>query len=296
LLGGLVVVPEPSLELLWNVVIPLVPASLLVAPALWRNVCPLATLNLLANRRAGRRLGPPTTSHLWAIGILLLLILVPARRFLFNTNGPALATTVIAVALGALLLGWVFSIKAGFCNTICPVLPVERLYGQAPLLSVGNPRCPSCSLCTPVACLDLTPTRSISQVLGPRHRSRWWFLSGYGIFAAAFPGFVIGYNTVADGPLGTAFPVYGHIGTWMAASFAVAVVAIVAFRLSAARTMIGLAGVAAGIYYWYGSRTIAEALGLGQTGATLLRTMFLGLVAVWVGRAVARGWGPPKAA
>ena len=44
LLVGLVVRPAPSLTILWRVLIPLVPATLLVSPLLWRNVCPLATL------------------------------------------------------------------------------------------------------------------------------------------------------------------------------------------------------------------------------------------------------------
>ena len=289
LLAGMIVQPTLALTTLWNVAIPLVPATLLVNPALWRNVCPLATLNLLGSHgQGGRRLGPPVTQRLWAVGILLLLILVPARRFLFNTNGPALAVTVGLVAVGAVLLGRRFDAKAGFCNTLCPVLPVERLYGQAPLLSVGNPRCAACTLCTPIACLDLKASKSINQVLGPTRHSSRWLLSGFGMFAAAFPGFVIGYNTLQDGPLGTAALVYGHVLAWMAGSFLVAGVVVLALRLTAARAMLGLAAAAAGLYYWFGSRTIGETLRLGPSGVTTLRVAFLGLVVVWAWRAVVR--------
>ena len=101
LIVGLLTVPERSIAVLWYLLIPLVPASLLVSPALWRNVCPLATLNLLTNRSGGSRV--LTTALLPAAttaGIVLLVVLVPARRVVFNVNGAALAATISAVALG----------------------------------------------------------------------------------------------------------------------------------------------------------------------------------------------------
>ena len=44
----------------------------------------------------------------------LLVVLVPARRFLFNEHGIPLALVVIAVAVAALALGTVFDFKAVF--------------------------------------------------------------------------------------------------------------------------------------------------------------------------------------
>jgi hypothetical protein len=58
LLVGLVVESATTLSLLWNLVIPLVPASLLVAPQLWRNVCPLATLNMVSKPFSAISAGP----------------------------------------------------------------------------------------------------------------------------------------------------------------------------------------------------------------------------------------------
>lgn len=51
LIFSLIWKPEPALNLLWNVIIPLVPASLLISPMLWRNSCPLATLNHVSSGR-----------------------------------------------------------------------------------------------------------------------------------------------------------------------------------------------------------------------------------------------------
>lgn len=286
LLVGLVARPTLALGVLWNLVIPLVPATLLLSPAIWRNVCPLATLEILGNWRGKAWQLPKATAHrYWTLGILLLLLLVPARRFLFNTNGPALAVTVGVVAVAAVILGRYFDLKAGFCNAICPVLPVERLYGQAPLLTIGNPRCLPCTRCTQSGCLDSSATKSIGQVLGPSQAGGAWLRSVFGAFAAAFPGFVIGYHTIDDGRLVTAGLTYLHVLGWMAASYLAAVALVGLLRISALRAILLLAGASAGLYYWFASRTIANALGLAPVGAPALRMVFLSLVGFWLWRA-----------
>jgi len=174
------------------------------------NVCPLATLNMASNRKSGtRKLTNGLAAKAGIVAIVLLAVLVPARRFAFNTDGTSLAIVIVAVGLLALALGVVFDAKAGFCNAICPVLPVERLYGQAPLLQVPNARCPSCSLCTQRGCIDLSPEKSVAQTLGTTRQSAAWLRTGFGAFAAAFPGFIIGYYTSSDVALSAAGSVYG---------------------------------------------------------------------------------------
>ncbi len=295
LLAGLIWRPEPSLGLLWNVAIPLVPASLLVSPLLWRNACPLATLNQATNRFAnGRRTGARFAVRAGAVGIALLLVLVPARRVLFNTDGPVLAATILLVAIAALVAGALLDMKAGFCNAFCPVLPVERLYGQSPLLRIGNARCATCTRCSS-ACIDLTPDRSISQLLGRSRRSSRWLTTPFGAFAAAFPGFVLAYFTAVDAPLSAAGSVYLRVGLLCAASYVLVFAAVRALELPATRVLPSLGAVAAGLYYWYAGPTVAEALGGGEAAGGLLRALALGLVGVWWLRAQ-RGNGPRRAA
>ena len=98
-----------DLGLLWNVAIPVLPAVFLVNPMLWRNACPLATLNKATGDRFGTRqlLGAGTRAG--ALGIVLLFVMVPARRFLFNTDGIALAVTIVLVATLALVAGFLYS-------------------------------------------------------------------------------------------------------------------------------------------------------------------------------------------
>ena len=149
LVVGLLRVPEVTLRVLWSGVVPLIPATLLISPGIWRNVCPLATLNMMTNRPGVTRPLPPSLAHATgAVGVGLLVILVPARRFVFNTDAVSLAIVIVAVAALAMIMGSVLPLKAGFCNAICPVLPVERLYGQRPLVKVTNPRCQPCAGCT----------------------------------------------------------------------------------------------------------------------------------------------------
>ena len=289
LLAGLVVRPEQSLNILWNLLIPLVPASLLVAPMLWRNVCPLATLNLVSNRSGSTaKLSNGWLPRAGLVGMLLLVLLVPARRFVFNTDGTILAITIAAVAVLALCMGLFFDAKAGFCNSICPVLPVERLYGQNPLLRLSNPRCTPCTMCTSKGCIDLAPQQSIAATLGAARGSSHWLLGGYGVFAAAFPGFIVGYGTLVDGPLNSAGSVYLHILLWCLGSYLVVAAATVALRLSAAVAMVVLGTAAAGLYYWYAAATITAAFDLPSVGALVIRVVALALVAVWAMKALPR--------
>lgn len=283
----LVLRPDSALLVLWNVLIPLVPASLLLSPLLWRNVCPLATFTTAANGAFGRRpLGNGESLAAGTLGMVLLGVLVPARRFLFNTDGVALAVTIGVIGLLALVLGAFYDLKAGFCNAICPVLPVERLYGQRPLLQVGNPRCRPCTLCTHAGCIDLSPTKSIAQTLGRGRRSVRWLGRPFGVFAAAFPGFIIGYFTLQDGSLAAAPAVYLHVGLWSVGSFLVVAALVLIGRLTAARAMPTLAALAVGLYYWFTPATAVPALGGGEVAVAGVRVLLLALVGAWWLRAL----------
>jgi hypothetical protein len=272
-------------------VIPLLPAVFLVNPMLWRNVCPLATLNVAIgtrNRNSPLRGAPLRWS--WAIGIALLAVMVPARRFLYNTDGAALAATILAVGILALLAGALFSRRAGFCNAICPVLPVEKLYGQGSLVQIRTARCSDCSLCTPVGCIDLARAKTVAQTLGPNRRDGQWLTTPFGLFAAAFPGFVVGYFTLIDGPLATAWAVYGHVFLYAAVSLVVVGTSVRLLRIPGRLAVAALGALAVALYYWFAATKLSAAYGIGEghTGETLIRAATLGLVALWFYRT--RSW------
>ena len=289
LCGGLILQPDTSLGLLWNVLIPILPATFLISPILWRSMCPLATLNMLPNGLFSRRaLSAPSLSKVGVVGIVLLIVLVPARRFLFNENGIALAITILLVATVAIALGAVFDAKAGFCNAICPILPVEKLYGQHPLWEVRNPRCTNCTLCTPKGCIDIAPKKSITTAIGPATRSHTWLITPFGIFAAAFPGFIFGYFGISDGPLASAGTTYLHIATWAFISYLAVSILVLIVNKPSAYIFPLLAAAAIGIYYWFASPSMLSFFGLAGPSVVILRSIMLAFVGLWLGRALYR--------
>ena len=293
LIVGFFVRPNLALPVLWNVLIPILPATFLIAPALWRGLCPLATLNMLPNGLLARRsLSTRALPSVGGVGMGLLMVLVPARRFLFNEHGIPLAVVVIAVAVAALALGAVFDFKAGFCNALCPVLPVEKLYGQHPFVKLRNPRCAHCVLCTPKGCLDLAPTKSAIQAVGAARQSAAWLKTGYGIFAAAFPGFVVGYFTTADGPLATAPSVYLTVGLWAGGSYLLVALIAGLLKVRAVAALPVLAAAAVGLYYWFVAPTVAATLGVAPVGTVIIQGAALALVGVWLWRAMRRVRSP----
>lgn len=282
LLVGLVAAPALALNLLWNLAVPVLPATFLINTAIWRNVCPLATLSLLPGAYRGRGIDGSVIRATAVVGILLFLLLVPARRFLFNAHGTALAAAIAAVGGVAVAAGFAFQRKSGFCNTICPVHPVERLYGQRPLLPVANMRCIPCINCTSRGCIDRSPTDSLRTVLGTDEVHRWWIASPFGYFAAGLPGFVIGFYTLDNVAPPFALDVYRHIAATTGASLAVIVFIVGTARLNPVRVMPVIAATAVGLYYWFASPAIATAWHLPPTTGTLLRAAALTLVGYWL--------------
>ncbi len=292
LIGALWIAPSESLSVFWYVLIPLLPATFLINVELWRNVCPLATLNTLTGSWVGSRtLSRDVTRRAGIVAIALLAVMVPARHFLFNVDASVLGATVIVTCLLAIVGGLLFDMKAGFCNSICPVLPVERLYGQRPLISLRNARCTPCTRCSK-PCLDLMPTKSAQVLADHGGRQRAWTLTAYGAFAAAFPGFVIAYYLLVDTTLAEAGIVYGVTAVWSVVSWLIVTAAFRMGGVSRATGLIWCAGIAVGLYYWHVAPGIAKEFGLSGGFIWGTRIVMLGLVATWL----AQGLRPGRAA
>jgi hypothetical protein len=279
--------PEPSLALLWGLIIPVLPLSFLISPMLWRAVCPLATLNLLASTRGG--LHQPAAVSRWAgaPAMVALAVLVPARHVAFNTHGSAMIALVIGAAVAAIVLGRRYEARAGFCNAMCPVLPVERLYGTHPIVHLENPRCVRCSTCTPRGCLDRSGGKVSAHLLGARRHTLAWVFTATGLFAIAFPGFVIGYFTVGDATTASMLPVYTHILTDTFGSLALLASLILLSGVSAAVALPALGALAAGAYYWFAVpvmlRTVHD---LSPMGVLIGRSFVALFLAWWLLRAM----------
>lgn len=282
--AGLLLLPDLTLKVVWFAVVPILPASFLINAGLWRAVRPLASTNMLPNKSKGPILTGSWLQRATAIGILLLIVMVPLRRILLNQNGVALAVTLVAIVILALVLGFVVQTKGGFCNAICPVLPVEKLYGQAPLLFVRNPRCVPCTHCTSKGCLDIDPAASIRHSMGAQNPPGSFLTTPFGLFAASFPGFIYGYFQTEDGPLSAAFETYKTVYFYALVSLVVVAALALLFRIATKHLTPILGAASVGMYYWFATTASFEAFGLG--GGVVLRWVMMLFVAGWLVKAL----------
>jgi len=151
LILSLLLVPQLGLNVLWNGLIPLAPALVVIAPGAWRNVCPMASISLLPHKLGlsqRRKPSKQTSARFFALASAALFVIVPLRHTVFDNNADATACLLIAASLMAFALGLRFDMRSAWCNALCPIHPVERLYGQAPAFAPANMRCPSCSGCS----------------------------------------------------------------------------------------------------------------------------------------------------
>lgn len=204
-----------SLDIFWKLIVPLVPAILLVAPVLWRNICPLAFFNIQGHKTAGafdrgcdRGQPFPATGkkgiRLWLskrglyVAMSLLFLLVPARLLFFNAASEALAVLLFVLAVASFAAGALLPFKSGWCSSICPVYPVEKTYGMSPLVLGENTLCRirtsnhdlRCAGCIR-ECLDLKLTNGPGKRVG--QAVKWRPGKGMRLFISAFPGFVAAY-------------------------------------------------------------------------------------------------------
>ena len=187
--------PASGIHAFWNVLIPIAPALVAIAPGVWRNVCPMG-LSALIPRRIGlsrrRRIRPQTQDLLGLIGIAALLLIIPLRHVILDLNGPATALTIILVSSIGVGAGLIFDWKSGWCSGLCPIHPVEKLYGQRPGISPPNAHCAACANCV-APCPDSTPPETVEA--GP-HRPLHHL--GRLIMVGGFAGYIWGWFHVPD--------------------------------------------------------------------------------------------------
>jgi nitrite reductase (NADH) large subunit len=300
LVALLVQAPEWGLYLTWWVLVPVLPALFLTAPLVWRNLCPIAVIHQLP-RRLGfggiRRLAGFAPRWSAVVAMVGLFLIVPLRHVALNQQAPPLVLLLVGILGMALLGGILFQGKSGWCSTVCPVGPVERLYGQEPLLSVDHAHCGSCLRCTE-PCFDRKGPRAVLAMAGEPQGARRMgtpeavllWSSPVGTFAAAFPGFVLGYFAVAPG---AGLPsIYLQLALYSAASLLTLVAVQTTLGWRAGEAMKVGAAAAAGIYYWYTvpqAVAAAEATWLGPapgwvSGVGLVTS--LGFVTFWFWNAI----------
>lgn len=193
----LFVAPQIGLLFFWGFMIPLVPLLFFVAPGFWRNVCPMATLNQMPRRFGfSRSLTLPKwlMEYNYVIGIGMLLFFISTRKVLFNQSGVATALLILGALTLAFLGGLIFKGKSGWCSSIYPLLPVQRLYGQAPFHVVPNSHCQPCVGCAK-NCYDFNPAIAY---LADQYDNDLHYVAYRRFFAGAFPGLIVAFYTLGS--------------------------------------------------------------------------------------------------
>lgn len=278
----------------FKVVVPLLPVLFFAAPGLWRNICPLAASNQ-APRVLGftRALTPPQWLRRYGaiISIVLFFGITSTRIAFFNANGAGLSVLLTLTIINAFAAGFMFKGKSGWCSSICPLLPLQRVYGQTPFVKVANSHCQPCVGCTK-NCYDFRPSVAYQADL---HEPDPAWTAPRKLFVSALPGFVLGFFLLVSHP-GIALPeVYLRLALFFLGSTGLfyAVQALLPFITTTVHIALW-AATAISIFYWFSGLTLEDSFAT-ITGVHVhwLRWAIRGIVwflaVFWIARTIVKG-------
>jgi hypothetical protein len=182
-----------------------------------------------------------------------------------DTHGQTTGALLLAVALVAAGLGFAFEARSAWCSGLCPVYPVEMLYGTRPLVTVRNAHCRTCGACV-APCRDSTPG-AIPQDAAGSAFGRWSAL----VLVGGFPGFIIGWYQVPTWQRTEGLRSLAEAYAWpwggTLASLLLYAVLGRAFPGAGRRLTSFFAAAAVASYYWF---KLPVMLGLGAPGSALV--------------------------
>jgi NADPH-dependent 2,4-dienoyl-CoA reductase/sulfur reductase-like enzyme/ferredoxin len=285
---ALFIAPSGGLFAFFKVVVPLLPILFFVAPGLWRNICPLAAANQ-APRVLGfsRALTAPDWLRRYGaiISVTLFFGITAARIAFFNSSGAGLAALLLLTIVSAFTAGLSFKGKSGWCSSMCPLLPLQRVYGQTPFANVPNSHCQPCVGCTK-NCYDFRP--SVAYQADMHDPDPEW-TAPRKFFVAALPGYVLGFFLLVNHP-GLALPgVYLRLAAFFLGSVGLFYLlqALLTIRAGVLVTLFGAGAI--NIFYWYISLTVVSSVAT-IAGAELpwlryvIRAAVLVLSLFWIAR------------
>jgi hypothetical protein len=174
----------------WTMLLPLLPLSIvLMGFPIWRRICPLAYFGEIGtwfNQGSQRRASAWLERWFFVVTFGFLLAMLVLRLVATNGDGRWLSGLLIVLAVAAALTNAVFTGKT-WCNFICPVGLVERIYTEPGSLRRirTNSQCERCTACKKY-CPDIDQENAYWQELTSAGRRLATF---------AFPGLVLAFYT-----------------------------------------------------------------------------------------------------
>ena len=280
--------PATGLFVFWRIIIPLLPILFFLAPGVWRNVCPLAAANQLPRLFGfSRSWNPPRflRERGYVVAISLFFVIVATRKVILNDNGTALAILLAALLCMAFLGGIGFKGKSGWCSSICPLLPVQRLYGQTPFVTVRNNHCEPCVGCAK-NCYDASPEVAYQTDLNDR--DMWWATPRQ-FFAGAFPSVVLAFAMVPSASGSNWWTIYVAFACYIGLSAATFFALEAKTPVTRGQLAAVYGGIAINLFYFFNGPTAADTVhqltGVDVTSALApMQLLLLQLAVVWVVR------------
>lgn len=178
-----------GMRLFWTIMVASLPLFWVVGGYhLWRRICPLSALSQIP-----RWLGRPGQRKMdgWVAGNAMrvqlgLMVLALTVRLIGGNGTPAVLAGMLGVlSVAALVTGLVYRGKT-WCNYLCPVGMVERIYTEpVVLVDSGNSQCTTCTACKK-NCPDIDLEQGYWKEADDRSRRTAYF---------AWPGVVLGFYT-----------------------------------------------------------------------------------------------------
>lgn len=255
----LILVPDAGIAAFWLVAIPGLPLLLMVAPGLWRNICPIAFVNQIP-RMLGFSLGRPLPevlkNHAYLVGAVSLFALIFLRHPLTNHHALALAVMIGTLFVLAFLGGLIFEGKGGWCGTFCPMAPLERAYGMAPAFVVRNSYCDTCHGCQN-NCYDQYTTKTVFKDLMEDDER---YVGHRKFFIGALPGLIYWFFTYSDPAAIGYSQVFFGIAKSLLASYGLFHFVAYLFPLRLFHVAQAFTIAAILIFYWFGAPAVVNGI------------------------------------
>ena len=176
-------------RIFWTMALPLlIVCIVLMGYNTWRRICPLAfwgTFGVRLKPKNQRLRRVPEWMERWffVISLVFLVIMLILRLLVINGDGIFLGITLILIAALAAFTNYFYSGRT-WCNFICPVGTVERIYTDPNSLRMsGNSQCAKCTACKR-HCPDIDQENAYwKDVTLPSRKLAFY----------SFPGIVLGF-------------------------------------------------------------------------------------------------------